>query len=67
MLWCCSFMLGYHVHEKAVLLAILPLALDTSNGATGARQFILLSVTGQYALLPLLFARNEYPIKVISN
>ena len=63
---CCSFMLGYHVHEKAILMALLPLALDTVGSAQAARSFILLSMTGHYSLLPLLFSPNEYPIKVTS-
>ena len=61
---CCSFMLGYHVHEKAILMTLTPLALDTFRDAQAARIFAVLSVTGQYALLRLLFLRNEYPIKV---
>ena len=52
------------MHEKAILMTLLPLALDASGNAQAARIFMMLSVTGQYGLLPLLFARNEYPIKV---
>ena len=60
----CSFMAGYHVHEKAILMVILPLALDAVNSRAAARCFLMLSTTGQHALLPLLFTRNEYPLKV---
>lgn len=60
----CSFMVGYHVHEKAILMVILPLALDAVSSRSAARMFITLSVTGHYALLPLLFTRSEHPVKV---
>jgi len=57
-------MVGYHVHEKAILMVILPLALDAVCSRSAARTFITLSITGHYALLPLLFTRNEHPVKV---
>ena len=59
----CSFMAGYHVHEKAILTYILPLALDAWKSQAAARIYVMLTVTGHYALLPLLFTRNEYPLK----
>ncbi|EIE18017.1 ALG6, ALG8 glycosyltransferase [Coccomyxa subellipsoidea C-169] len=61
----CSFMAGYHVHEKAILMVILPLTLGAVNSRAAARSFLMLSMTGHYALLPLLFTKNEYPMKVI--
>ena len=57
-------MAGYHVHEKAILMVILPLAFDAVKNLAAARNFLTLSFTGHYALLPLLFTRNEYPLKV---
>ena len=59
----CSFMAGYHVHEKAILTYILPLALDALKSRAAACSYVMLSVTGHYALLLLLFTRNEYPLK----
>ncbi|BDA51372.1 probable dolichyl pyrophosphate Glc1Man9GlcNAc2 alpha-1,3- [Coccomyxa sp. Obi] len=61
----CSFMAGYHVHEKAVLMVVLPLALDAVSSRAAARTFLMVSITGQYALLPLLFTRNEHPLKML--
>ncbi|KAK9902706.1 hypothetical protein WJX75_003352 [Coccomyxa subellipsoidea] len=61
----CSFMAGYHVHEKAILTYILPLSLDALKSRAAARNYLMLSVTGHYALLPLLFTQNEYPLKVL--
>ncbi len=57
-------MAGYHVHEKAILMVILPLTLGAVNSRAAARSFLMLSMTGHYALLPLLFTKNEYPLKV---
>ena len=57
-------MLGYHVHEKAILLAILPLTLDATQSLQCARVFTRLSTIGHFSLLPLIFTRNEYPLKV---
>jgi hypothetical protein len=59
----CSFMAGYHVHEKAILTYTLPLALDALKSRAAACNYVMLSVTGHYALLLLLFTRNEYPLK----
>ncbi|GLC42829.1 hypothetical protein PLESTB_001428000 [Pleodorina starrii] len=61
----CGFVFGYHVHEKAVLVALLPLALDAVHSPTAARRFLLLSTAGHYGLLPLLFRREEYGTKML--
>jgi alpha-1,3-glucosyltransferase len=56
-------MAGYHVHEKAVLMAALPLALAGARSAGAARAFLRASLAGHCGLLPLLFTADEYPIK----
>ncbi|KAK9828093.1 hypothetical protein WJX81_002987 [Elliptochloris bilobata] len=61
----CSFMAGYHVHEKAALMVTVPLALDAIRSRPAARDWLFLSATAHYALLPLLFTLAEYPIKVL--
>ncbi|KAG2493559.1 hypothetical protein HYH03_008373 [Edaphochlamys debaryana] len=61
----CGFVWGYHVHEKAVLVALLPLALDAVSDRTAARRFLLLSAAGHYGLLPLLFRPQEYGVKIV--
>ncbi|RVE63338.1 hypothetical protein OJAV_G00135290 [Oryzias javanicus] len=59
-----SFMFGWHVHEKAILIAILPLSILAVESREDAGIFLLLSTTGHYSLFPLLFTPAELPIKV---
>lgn len=59
-----SFMFGWHVHEKAILLIILPLGLLCLQEKAEAKIFIILSITGHFSLFPLLFTLHETPIKV---
>ncbi|XP_034406708.1 probable dolichyl pyrophosphate Glc1Man9GlcNAc2 alpha-1,3-glucosyltransferase isoform X1 [Cyclopterus lumpus] len=59
-----SFMFGWHVHEKAVLLAILPLSFLAVESREDAGIFLVLTTTGHYSLFPLLFTPAELPIKV---
>jgi alpha-1,3-glucosyltransferase len=71
----CAFVFGWHVHEKAVLMVVAPLgvavALDAADNSVSietfnkrAGEFVFLTVTGTYALFPLLFEPREWPIKV---
>ncbi|XP_063638607.1 probable dolichyl pyrophosphate Glc1Man9GlcNAc2 alpha-1,3-glucosyltransferase isoform X6 [Pan troglodytes] len=60
-----SFMFGWHVHEKAILLAILPMSLLSVGKAGDASIFLILTTTGHYSLFPLLFTAPELPIKIL--
>lgn len=65
----CSFMLGYHVHEKAVLMVAVPLGLLAAagrmpGGRAAAGDCLFLSTVGTYSLFPLLFEPQEYAVKV---
>ncbi|XP_062949352.1 probable dolichyl pyrophosphate Glc1Man9GlcNAc2 alpha-1,3-glucosyltransferase isoform X4 [Cynocephalus volans] len=60
-----SFMFGWHVHEKAILLAVLPMSLLSVGKAGDASIFLILTTTGHYSLFPLLFTTPELPIKIL--
>lgn len=59
-----SFALGWHVHEKAILLAALPLALIAHTSYAAWRTFELLSATAIVSLFPLVFTHLETPVKL---
>ncbi|XP_074839378.1 dolichyl pyrophosphate Glc1Man9GlcNAc2 alpha-1,3-glucosyltransferase isoform X3 [Carettochelys insculpta] len=60
-----SFMFGWHVHEKAILLAILPLSLLSVESPKYAGIYLVLTTTGHFSLFPLLFTSPEIPIKIL--
>ncbi|XP_076836486.1 LOW QUALITY PROTEIN: dolichyl pyrophosphate Glc1Man9GlcNAc2 alpha-1,3-glucosyltransferase [Brachyhypopomus gauderio] len=60
-----SFMFGWHVHEKAILMAILPLSWLAVEHREDARTFLILSTTGHFSLFPLLFTAQELPVKIL--
>uniref|UniRef100_A0A8D0BDG9 Alpha-1,3-glucosyltransferase n=1 Tax=Salvator merianae TaxID=96440 RepID=A0A8D0BDG9_SALMN len=60
-----SFLFGWHVHEKAILLAILPLSLLAVERSRDAGVYLILSTTGHLSLFPLLFTAPELPIKIL--
>ena len=61
----CSFMFGWHVHEKAILMAILPSTLLALSGTErDARFFLFLQTVGHYSLFPLLFTQFESVTKL---
>ena len=53
-----------HVHEKAILLVILPYTVLAFLDAVDAKLLPILSLTGHVSLLPLLFRHQEFVIKV---
>ncbi|KAL7547110.1 hypothetical protein ACHAWF_010428 [Thalassiosira exigua] len=58
-----AFMLGYHVHEKAIMTAIIPLTLLATESRRTARLFTRLCTFGLFGLLPLLFRPDELMLK----
>lgn len=61
-----SFLVGWHVHEKAILIPLLPLAVfaAVSDDPRVVHAFLWLSLAGQFALFPLLQGGQESVFKV---
>ncbi|CCM04819.1 uncharacterized protein FIBRA_07012 [Fibroporia radiculosa] len=59
-----SFMFGWHVHEKAVLLVLVPFSLLAAENHAYFRTFMIASFAGIFSLFPLLFTPMETLIKV---
>ncbi|XP_004226900.2 dolichyl pyrophosphate Glc1Man9GlcNAc2 alpha-1,3-glucosyltransferase-like [Ciona intestinalis] len=60
-----SFIFGWHVHEKAILMSILPATLLSLHGTRQRHKvFLLLQTVGHYSLFPLIFTPFETMIKI---
>ncbi|KAJ7228769.1 glucosyltransferase [Mycena pura] len=59
-----SYLFGWHVHEKAILLVLVPLSLLAAERHAYFRTFILVSVAGVFSLFPLIFTPGESMVKV---
>lgn len=60
-----SFLFGWHVHEKAILLVIIPFSLIALHDRRFFGAFRPLAVAGHVSLFPLLFTAAEFPIKTV--
>jgi alpha-1,3-glucosyltransferase len=60
-----SYMFGWHVHEKAILLVLVPLSLIAAESHAHFRTFVIASIAGIFSLFPLLFTPAETLIKVV--
>lgn len=60
-----SFLFGWHVHEKAVLLIIFPITFLASRDLKLLGPFNLLVSCGYVSLFPLIFTCEEWLIKVM--
>ncbi|KIW02094.1 dolichyl pyrophosphate Glc1Man9GlcNAc2 alpha-1,3-glucosyltransferase [Verruconis gallopava] len=60
-----SFLFGWHVHEKAILLIIIPFLLHCLNDRRHLGAFRPLAVAGHVSLFPLLFTTQEFPVKTV--
>ncbi|GJN90864.1 hypothetical protein Rhopal_003878-T1 [Rhodotorula paludigena] len=59
-----SFLFGWHVHEKAVLLFLIPLTLTATDDDNHFRAFVIATTAGVFGLFPLLIKPAETPIKL---
>jgi alpha-1,3-glucosyltransferase len=60
-----SFMVAYHVHEKAIMTAIIPLAMLIQHEPE-KRLYLRINALGLVGLFPLLFRPVELPLKLLS-
>jgi alpha-1,3-glucosyltransferase len=60
-----SFLFGWHVHEKAILLVIIPFNLIALKDRRYFGAYRPLAVAGHVSLFPLLFTKREFPIKTV--
>ncbi|KAK5135512.1 glycosyl transferase [Meristemomyces frigidus] len=60
-----SFLFGWHVHEKAILLVIIPFSLLALKDRRYLGAFRPLAVSGHVSLFPLLFTPMESPVKIV--
>ncbi|KAI1326024.1 glycosyltransferase family 57 protein [Xylariaceae sp. FL0255] len=60
-----SFLFGWHVHEKAILLVIIPFSLIALKDRRHLSAFRPLAVSGHVSLFPLLFTPAEFSIKTV--
>ena len=59
-----SFLFGWHVHEKAILIVLIPFSLLALKDRRHLGAFRPLAVAGHVSLFPLLFGAAEFPIKI---
>lgn len=60
-----SFLFGWHVHEKAILLVIVPFSLVALKDRRYLGAFRPLAVAGHVSLFPLIFTAAEFPVKAV--
>jgi alpha-1,3-glucosyltransferase len=60
-----SFLFGWHVHEKAILLILIPFTLICLRDRRHFAAFFPLAVAGHVSLFPLLFTAQEFPLKLL--
>lgn len=59
-----SFIFGWHVHEKAILLVIIPLIPVALIEKQLYNNFLRVSLLATYSVLPLLYEQAEYITKL---
>lgn len=62
-----TFMLSYHVHEKAIMTCIIPMTFLAVMSRETTRLYLRLCVFGHFGLLPLLFQSTELLLKIFLN
>jgi len=60
-----SFLFGWHVHEKAILLVLIPFSLMCARDRRFLAAYVPVAVAGHVSLFPLLFGKEEWLIKLL--
>ncbi|ODV85590.1 glycosyltransferase family 57 protein [[Candida] arabinofermentans NRRL YB-2248] len=60
-----SFLFGWHVHEKAIMLVIIPFSFIVAQDRKLLPLFQILSASGYVSLFPLLFGSAEWLFKAL--
>ncbi|GAA5984025.1 hypothetical protein JCM10908_006018 [Rhodotorula pacifica] len=60
-----SFLWGWHVHEKAALMFLIPLSLTAADDYNHYRSYVIATTAGVFGLFPLLIKPMETPIKLM--
>ena len=60
-----SYMFGFHVHEKAILIVLVPAGLEALLSKREGSDYLMLSLIGTCSLFPLLFQAQECLLKVV--
>lgn len=58
-----SFLFGWHVHEKAILLIIIPMSFVVCHDRRLLAPFQLVTLSGYVSLFPLLYESNDWIFK----
>ncbi|CEG78607.1 Putative Alpha-1,3-glucosyltransferase [Rhizopus microsporus] len=56
-----TYLFGWHVHEKAIMIVLIPYGLIATDSKLNLRAFVILSIAGIYSLYPLLFQPTGKP------
>jgi alpha-1,3-glucosyltransferase len=60
-----SFLFGWHVHEKAILMIIIPFTFVVLRDKRLLLVFIPLTISGYISLFPLIYTSAEFMVKIL--
>ncbi|CCE64960.1 hypothetical protein TPHA_0J01380 [Tetrapisispora phaffii CBS 4417] len=60
-----SYLFGWHVHEKAIMLVIIPFSFLVVSDRRLLISFMLVTAAGYVSLFPLLFENQDFLLKIL--